>query len=40
MKVRVLGDAVYNQDTWVPQVAVGVQFKRHRGIEDAGPLVS
>lgn len=26
-KVRVLGDAVYNQDTWVPQVAVGVQYK-------------
>jgi hypothetical protein len=40
LKVRVLGDAVYEQDTWMPQVAVGVQFKRHRGIEDAGPLVS
>lgn len=26
-KVRVLGDAIYNQDTWVPQVAVGVQYK-------------
>jgi hypothetical protein len=26
-KVRVLGDAVYNQDSWVPQVAVGVQYK-------------
>lgn len=26
-KVRVLGDAVYRQDTWVPQVAVGVQYK-------------
>lgn len=26
-KVRVLGDAVYHQDTWVPQVAVGVQYK-------------
>ncbi|TAL34148.1 DUF3034 family protein [Phenylobacterium sp.] len=26
-KLRVLGDAIYNQDTWVPQVAVGVQYK-------------
>lgn len=26
-KVRVLGDAVYHQDSWVPQVAVGVQYK-------------
>lgn len=26
-KVRVLGDAVYAQDSWVPQVAVGVQYK-------------
>lgn len=40
VKVRVFGDAVYNQDTWVPQIAVGVQFKRHRGIDHAGPLVS
>ena len=26
-KVRVLGDAVYTQDTWVPQVSVGAQYK-------------
>jgi hypothetical protein len=26
-KLRVLGDAVYDQDTWLPQVAVGVQYK-------------
>lgn len=26
-KVRVLGDAIWAQDTWVPQVAVGVQHK-------------
>jgi hypothetical protein len=26
-KVRVLGDAIYAQDSWVPQVAVGVQYK-------------
>lgn len=26
-KVRVLGDAVYTQDSWIPQVSVGVQYK-------------
>ncbi len=40
LKVRVVGDAVYEQDRWLPQVVVGVQFKRHRGIEHAGGLVS
>lgn len=27
LKVKVLGDAIYAQDSWVPQVAVGVQHK-------------
>ncbi|MET0534007.1 MAG: DUF3034 family protein [Steroidobacter sp.] len=40
VKLRVHGDAVYNQDSWVPQLAVGAQIKRHRGIDAAGPLVS
>jgi Protein of unknown function (DUF3034) len=31
-KLRVLGDAVYGQDTWLPQVAVGVQVKDNNGI--------
>ena len=26
-KVRLFGDAVYDQDSWLPQVAVGTQFK-------------
>lgn len=26
-KVRLLGNAVYDQDSWLPQVAVGAQFK-------------
>jgi hypothetical protein len=26
-KVRILGDAVYDQDRWWPQVSVGVQYK-------------
>ncbi len=29
VKVRVLGDAVYDQDTWLPQVAVGAQVKQN-----------
>jgi hypothetical protein len=28
VKVKVLGDAVYNQDSWVPQVSVGAQYKK------------
>jgi hypothetical protein len=27
IKVRLLGNAVYDQDSWLPQVAVGAQFK-------------
>lgn len=27
-KLRVAGDAVYAQDSWMPQIAVGAQFKR------------
>ncbi len=27
LKVRLFGDAVYDQDRWLPQVAAGVQFK-------------
>lgn len=27
-KVRVMGDAVYDQDTWKPQIAVGAQYKK------------
>jgi len=34
VKIRLLGDAVYGQDSWVPQVAVGSQYKRHGGIDD------
>lgn len=29
LKVRLLGDAVLEQDNWVPQVAVGVQYKEN-----------
>jgi hypothetical protein len=29
-KVRVAGDAVYDQDRWLPQLAVGLQYKHNR----------
>jgi len=34
-KVRLFGDAVYGQDTFLPQVALGVQYKKNRDF-DAG----
>lgn len=36
LKVRVLGDAVYGQDTWMPQIAVGVQYKTN----DQGAVIA
>lgn len=32
-KVRLFGDAVYAQDSWLPQVAFGVQYKRNRDFD-------
>jgi hypothetical protein len=29
-KLRLFGDAVYDQDRWLPQIAVGVQYKDNR----------
>jgi len=33
-KLRLFGDAIYKQDSWVPQVALGVQYKnaRHQAV--------
>ena len=32
-KLRVIGDAVWDQDSWLPQIAIGVQHKRaNRGV--------
>jgi hypothetical protein len=40
VKVKLAGDAVYRQDSWLPQVALGAEVKRHRGIGHAGALTS
>jgi hypothetical protein len=29
-KIRLIGDAVYDQDRWLPQIAAGVQFKHNQ----------
>jgi hypothetical protein len=34
MKVRLVGDAVYDQDSWIPQTAVGVESKHNTGISN------
>ncbi|WP_421729980.1 DUF3034 family protein [Brevundimonas sp.] len=36
VKIKVLGDAVYGQDTWLPQIAVGAQYKSN----DQGAIIS
>jgi hypothetical protein len=35
-KVKLIGDAVYDQDSWLPQIAAGVQFKRN----DRGAIIA
>ncbi|HEX4377579.1 MAG TPA: DUF3034 family protein [Steroidobacteraceae bacterium] len=34
-KLKLLGDAVYNQNSWLPQLSVGTQYMRNEGIDDA-----
>jgi truncated hemoglobin YjbI len=38
LKVKVAGDAVYAQDQWMPQLAVGVLYKRNQGVGGLGAL--
>jgi Protein of unknown function (DUF3034) len=40
LKLRLTGDAVYDQDSWLPQTAVGVQYKRNTGISNETVLTS
>lgn len=32
VKVKVLGDAVYDQDSWLPQIAIGAEHKQNTGL--------
>ncbi|MCH8617973.1 DUF3034 family protein [Undibacterium sp. TS12] len=38
VKVKLAGDAVYDQDSWMPQIAAGVMYKRNKGIGGLGAL--
>lgn len=40
LKVRLAGDAVYDQDSWIPQTALGLEYKRNLGISNAGAIDS
>jgi hypothetical protein len=33
VKVRVIGDAVYDQDVWLPQISIGAQYKKNRDFD-------
>jgi hypothetical protein len=39
LKVRLTGSAVYDQDSWAPQTAIGVEYKRNSGISDVPGVV-
>ena len=38
VKVKVAGDAVYDQDRWLPQIAVGAMYKKNKGVRGLGAL--
>jgi hypothetical protein len=40
LKVRVAGDAVYDQDSALPQVSVGAMYKRNNGVTGLGAVNS
>lgn len=40
LKVKLTGDAVYEQDSWAPQTAIGFEYKKNSGISNAAGLVS
>jgi hypothetical protein len=33
LKVKLFGDAIYGQDAWLPQIAIGAQYKHNDGIK-------
>lgn len=38
VKLKLAGDAVYEQDSWLPQIAIGLQHKKNKGIGGLGAL--
>ena len=37
-KVKLLGDSIYLQDSWLPQIAAGVEYKHNDGIKHGGAV--
>ena len=40
LKVKLAGDIVYDQDTWMPQIAAGMMVKRNNGIGGLGAVTN
>jgi len=40
VKVKLAGDIVYDQDTWMPQLAAGVMVKRNNGVGGLGAAIT
>ncbi|MDF2177440.1 DUF3034 family protein [Aliiglaciecola sp. CAU 1673] len=40
LKVKLLGDAVFEQDSWLPQLSAGLQYKKNRDMNTDLPLVN
>ena len=38
LKIKLLGDAVYGQDSWLPQIAVGAEYHKNDGIDHAAQV--
>jgi len=38
LKIKLVGDTLYRQDSWLPQIAVGAQYKKNKGIKDAASV--
>ena len=38
LKIKLLGDAVYGQDSWLPQIAIGAEYHRNDGIDHAAQV--
>jgi hypothetical protein len=39
-KVKLFGDVLYTQNSWIPQVAVGAQYKKNEGISSSSVPVT
>jgi hypothetical protein len=38
IKVKLLGNAIYGQDSWIPQLAVGAEYHKNQGINNAAAV--